>query len=93
MEWGKGGGEVGGWEKMGGGETLASVELGGGRRAAQVSGDLGLAVIPWKVSRDRLQYFQIRLVKSKPFVEKVNDIAYSLKLHKQGLPVLIKFFS
>ncbi len=62
--------------ERGGGKALASVGLGGGGGAAQVSGNLGLAVIPWTVSRDRLQYFYIRLVKSKPFVEKVIDIAY-----------------
>ncbi len=58
---GGGGGEVGEWVMAkkwgegGGGKALASVGLGGG--AAQVSGNLGLAVIPWTVSRDRLQYF------------------------------------
>ncbi len=41
----------------GGGKALAPVGLGGGGGAAQVRGNLGLAVIPWTVTRDRLQYF------------------------------------
>ncbi len=53
---GKAGGGGGVPKNLVGWEGLATVELGGGGGEAQLSGTLGLAVIPLRISNKTLRY-------------------------------------